>query len=62
MIRRIVVFESDILKLCLRCSCVLNGEFRFSNHAFIGIIKRFLKDTFWGKLDFLIFGEFCKII
>lgn len=24
---------------------------------FSGLIKQFLKDTFWGRLDFLIFGE-----
>lgn len=23
----------------------------------LGLIKRFLKDIFWGKLDFLICGE-----
>lgn len=23
----------------------------------LGLIKQFLKDTFWGRLDFLIFGE-----
>ena len=59
---RIVVFVNDIIKLFLRCSFVLSEECRFSDHCFIGIIKRFLKDTFWGKLDFLIFGEFCRII
>lgn len=25
--------------------------------SILGLIKRFLKDTFWGKLDFLICGE-----
>ena len=23
----------------------------------LGLIKQFMKDTFWGRLDFLIFGK-----
>lgn len=36
----------------------LNNIFNLNEILLIlGLIKRFLKDIFWGKLDFLICGE-----
>ena len=34
-----------------------NLQYNFLFFFLSGLIKRFLKDTFWGRLDFLIFGE-----
>lgn len=34
-----------------------NLQYNFLFFFLLGLIKQFLKDTFWGRLDFLIFGE-----
>ena len=55
--------------LCfVMCSCRMafyNIEaryffFLFCCFCFLGLIKQFMKDTFWGRLDFLIFGKLCS--
>ena len=34
-----------------------NLQYNFLFFFLSGLIKQFLKDAFWGRLDFLIFGE-----